>query len=398
MSKSRLLCRIMAFWFLVICLIPVNSLFAADRTEIRVGTINSLTGVNAMTASEHLWAYKQAIKDINDKGGVFVKEYNKRLPIRLIVADDKSMPDQGAAAMERLIKLDNIDFGLSSNITPINLAAGTVCEKYKVYYQIVVSFIDFIEKENFKWVSAFFADTRDIAPGPFIAFNTIPENKRPKKLALLMEDNVDGQGFGMGFKATAPKFGYEFVVDEPFAPGTKDFSSHLLKYKYAGVDAVIALMPPTDSITLLRQMYEQNVLPLIYGFKGFWPREFEQAMGEKADYVIHDGFWSSRNGAPGSAELQERFIKEFNRDSVSVGLSYANPQILAMAIERAGTLDAAKVRDEVFGGEFKGTVMGDVKYNKKGLASMQFLGLQWWHGDRMPVYPPLPGGPKIQVR
>ena len=66
--------------------------------------------------------------------------------------------------------------------------------------------------------------------------------------------------------------------------------------------------------------------------EGFWPREFEQAMGEKADYVIHDGFWSSLNGAPMSAELQERFIKEFNRDSVSVGLSYANPQILAMII------------------------------------------------------------------
>ena len=48
--------------------------------------INSLTGVNAMTGKEHLWAYKLAIEDINAKGGVYVKEYGKKLPIRLIVA------------------------------------------------------------------------------------------------------------------------------------------------------------------------------------------------------------------------------------------------------------------------------------------------------------------------
>lgn len=375
-----------------------GSAFAADPTEIKVGTINSLTGSNAMTGAEHLWAYKQAIKDINAAGGVYVKEYGKYLPMRLIVADDKSTADQAAAAMERLIKRDKVHFGLSSNITPNNLAAGTVCEKYKKYYQIVVSFIDFVEKENYKWVSAFFADTRDIAPGPFIAFDTIPANKRPKRLALLMEDSMDGQGFAGGFRETAPKYGYEIVVDDPFAVGVKDFSSQLLKFKYGKVDAVITLMAPTEAITLVRQMHEQQVLPLIYGFKGFWPREFEETMGDKADYVIHDGFWASLNGAPGSAELQEKFIKEFGRDSVSVGLSYSNPQILAMAIERAGTLDAAAVRDEVFGGEFKGTVMGDVKYNEKGLASMQFLGLQWWKGDRQPVYPPIEGGPKIQVR
>ena len=92
--------------------------------------------------------------------------------------------------------------------------------------------------------------------------------------------------------------------------------------------------------------------------------------------------------SPGAKELQARFVKRFGSDSISVGLSYANPQILAMAIERAGSIDSAKVRDQVFGGEFKGTMMGDVKYNEKGLAFTPFLALQWWNSERMPVYPP----------
>ncbi|MFC1839481.1 hypothetical protein ACFL1N_07870, partial [Thermodesulfobacteriota bacterium] len=69
---------------------------------------------------------------------------------------------------------------------------------------------------------------------------------------------------------------------------------------------------------------------------------------------------------------------------------YANPQILAMAIEKAGSYESEKVRNALFGGEFKGTMMGDVKYNEKGLAFKPLIALQWWNGERMPVYPPVP--------
>ena len=213
-----------------------------------------------------------------------------------------------------------------------------------------------------------------------------------------MEDNLDGQGFGEGFKRFAKEYGYKFAVDEPYEPGSKNFSSHILKWKAAGVDALLWLGSPTDGITLLRQMKEQDLrLKYIEGWKGFWPTEFVKDLGSDANYIIHDGFWTEKSGAPGAKELGERFRKKFNRDSVSVGLYYANPQILAMAIEKAGSYKSEKVRDAVFGGEFKGTVMGDVKYNEKGLAFKPHLALQWWNGERMPVYPPVPGVWKLKL-
>ena len=295
--------------------------------------------------------------------------------------------------MERLIKVNKIDLALSSNITPINIAAATVCEKYKVYYAIVTSWLDFIEKENFKWVSDLFTTTTDASQTPFKIWETLPKDQRPKNPALMVEDNQDGQGFGNGFRGFLKHYGYKFAVDEPYAPGSKDFSSHILKWKAAKVDALLWLGSPTDGITLLRQMKEQNFrIPYVHGWKGFWPREFEKAMGKDINYIIHDGFWSDSLGAPGAKELQERFVKQFKSDTVSVGLSYANPQILAMAIEKAGSYKSEKVRDAVFGGEFKGTMMGDVKYNAKGLCFSPLLALQWWDGQRMPVYP---ANPKI---
>ena len=390
----------LSFLLLAVCLISISGVSAQEKKEILVGAVNSLTGVNAMTAAECKWAYEQAIADVNKKGGVFVKDLNKKLPIKLIFADDKSTPDGGAAAMERLIKVDKIDLALSSNITPINIAAGTICEKYKVYYSIATSWLDFIEKENFKYVSDMFTSTTEAARTPFLIWESLPKDQRPKNPALMMEDNQDGQGFGMGFKAFAKEYGYTFAVDEPYATGSKDFSSHILKWKAAKADALLTLCWPTDGITLLRQMKDQNLkLPYIHGWKGLWPREFEQAMGKDANYIIHDGFWSSKSGAPGAEDLQKRFMQDHKGlDSVSVGLSYANAQILAMAIEKAGSIKSEKVRDAVFGGEFKGTMMNDVKFNEKGLAFKPLIAMQWWDGERMPVYPPVPSVWKLKLR
>ena len=389
MSDKRL--RLMGLLILVLAVTLLSCSKEAEEEAIRVGAIVSMTGMNAMTGAEQKWAYEQAVADINKNGGVYLKELGKKLPIKLIFADDKSMPDQGAAAMERLIKMDNIDLALSSNITPINIAAGTKCEQYRIFFQIVCSWLDFIEKENFKYVSDMFSSSSAASRIPFLIWQNLPEDQRPKKPALMMEDNLDGQGFGEGFKKFAGEYGYTFAVDEPYAPGEKNFSSYILKWKVAGVDALLWLGSPTDGITLLRQMKEQDLkLKYIHGWKGFWPTEFADALGSDANYIIHDGFWTEKSGAPGAKELGERFRKAFKRDSTNVGLFYANPQILAMAIEKAGSYKSEKVRDTVFGGEFKGTVMGDVKFNDKGLAFKSHLALQWWNGERMQVYPPVP--------
>jgi branched-chain amino acid transport system substrate-binding protein len=214
-----------------------------------------------------------------------------------------------------------------------------------------------------------------------------------------MEDNHDGRGFGNTFKRFAREYGYTFVVDEYYAPGAQSLIPQIKKMKAAKVDALLWFGSPADSILLIRQIKEQDLrLSYVHGWKGFWPREFQQGVGKDANYLVHDGFWSDKFKAPGAKELQERFVKEFRRDSVTVGLSYANPQILAMAIEKAGSFKSAKVRNAVFGGEFKGTMVGDVTYSEKGMAFKPLIAMQWWNGERMPVYPSVPDLWQLKMR
>lgn len=156
-EKERFFWLGLVFVMLAGCLVPFGSTAsAAGPDEIRIGAIVSMSGPNAVAGEEQKWAYEQTAADVNRHGGLFVREYNKKMPIKLIFADDKSRVDQGSAAMEQLIRVDRIDLALSSNTTPINLAAARVCEHYGVFFSIVSSWLEFIEQGHFQWTSGLF--------------------------------------------------------------------------------------------------------------------------------------------------------------------------------------------------------------------------------------------------
>ncbi len=365
---------------------------SAEKSEILLGAINSMTGVEAMVGNEHRWAYQQAVKDVNAKGGIYVKELDKKLPLRLIVADDESNAARATAAAEKLIKLEHADFILGAVDTVLNINGAAVAEKYKKLYVTTTFFPEIFGDFKYSWVVDSFFSIAQLAGSAAGILDALPEADRPRNFCVLVEDNADGQGFGGGAKATLAGKGYNLALFEQFVPGSKDFSSSILRMKKAKIDGLITLISSTDGITLIRQMKEANYVPkYVWGARGFWPIEFGEALGKDANYMVSDGHWAEALGAPGSKALGEKYRAEFGptKYSVTIGNFYALVQALAQAIETAGSLDNEKVRDVFYSGTFvaKDTTEGDLAFNNQGLAQFDAVALQWMDGKRMPVYP-----------
>jgi branched-chain amino acid transport system substrate-binding protein len=367
---------------------PSAVLAKEAKKEIVIGTNLPLTGILAMAGAEQQWAYQTAVNDVNKAGGVLVKEYGKKLPVRLIVADDESDPGKAAAAVERLIKLDKVDLLLGGFAAPFGVIPGCItAEKYKKYYHTTICLIPPWLEHKFKWSTLFFFDLVQACSVPFEIWNTLPKDQRPQKPALIMEDTFDGRAFAGIFRDQAKKFGYSFVLDEPWSVGAKDYSAQIIKAKSLGVDAILIFGADTDCITFVRQMKESKLnVKYFHGWKGAWAGEFWGALGKDAQYVLSDGFWSMDFPFPGARPLGERYYEKFKKYSVSVGATYGLCQILWQAIEKAGTLDSAKVRQAVLDNEFQ-TVMGKVKYDANGVATFVSTAHQWWDGKQMTVYP-----------
>jgi len=83
-------------------------LAAHSKDKIRIGQAVSLSGGNAIIHAagamvpQTLW-----VEAVNAKGGIYVKEYGKKLPIEWIQYDDKSDHGTMVRLMEKLILSSN---------------------------------------------------------------------------------------------------------------------------------------------------------------------------------------------------------------------------------------------------------------------------------------------------
>jgi len=386
---------------IVICLMALGA-SAQEKKEILIGAPLCITGPASMQGLEQKWAYEQALADfMKAKGGILIKEIGKKLPIKLILQDDESDPGKAPAAMERLVRVENVDFFLSTQYDHLVYPCALIAEKYKKYHHASVCWPEtWFGGGVFKWSTDLFGNPTEMSSVPFQIFKTqLPEAQRPKRIGLFLMDSPPGEIMRKRFNENKAKYKYpDFVVDEPFAFGAKDYSSLVMKAKAAKIDALMLLGMTEDSITLTRQMKENDLsVRYFHGWAGTWASQFYEAMGNDGDYVLGDGFWSEQYPYPGAKELGERFRKEFKRTSVSIGLFYAQAKILFEAIEKAGTLDGAKVKDVVMKTNWKNTVLGDVKYDERGYAPIPSVALQWWKGEQKLVYPFFKGGWQVKM-
>ena len=75
---------------------------------IKIGCTLPLTGRFAANGIEVKDGYEIAVQHINEDGGILIKEYGKKIPVKLIMYDDESDPTKAAARYEKLFSEDKV--------------------------------------------------------------------------------------------------------------------------------------------------------------------------------------------------------------------------------------------------------------------------------------------------
>src|SRR5262249_62217007 len=77
---------------------------AAAQNPIKIGDINSYSGVGAAFTAPYRAAVEMALDEINAKGGVLGRK------IEVVFRDDKLRPDEGSKHAQELVFQENVDF------------------------------------------------------------------------------------------------------------------------------------------------------------------------------------------------------------------------------------------------------------------------------------------------
>lgn len=379
---------------IILMLIPfitLNSSVAAEvPSSIKIGAVIALTGAMAAGGKDVKAGYDIAIKHINDAGGIFVKEYNKKLPIELIVLDDESDSVKTTTRLDKLNTVDKVVAYLGGFSSDLNVVGMATAEKNKVAWIGVTVAAEAPFKKGYRYIFVPFSQAYDQVTTFFDLLDSIPKEQRIKKLGH-MELQVDwGKECGAYIREMAKKRGYSLVADLKYAPPTRDFSSLIMDLKSAGAEAVFSVPTPPQSIVIVKQMKELNYAPKVTVFiRGPDLSTYWDAMGKDANYIISDGNWDESMKYPGNDKVVKEYREKYpgvKSIGIPVGSAYAAVQILAKAIEMAGTLDREKLRDTIGKVEMV-TVRGPIKFRENGSAIIKYGFRQWQDGRNIQIWP-----------
>jgi branched-chain amino acid transport system substrate-binding protein len=359
---------------------------ASAKDSIRLGYSMSLTGVFSPNAAGQVEAYAVWSELVNKKGGIYVKEYGKKLPVEMVFYDDQSDPGTAVRIYEKLITQDKVDLVLSPANTPIHFAVAPLAQKYKIpLVGSTAASVKLREIKNdwFWFITASMPDWQERALVDLLKDLNIKtvaiaylQEIFPKENLQFLEPYLKEAGIKV-----------ELLKDYPVAE--KDLKTLLSQIKDKNPDAAIYLSYPVDTFTIVTQSQEVGLNPkFMFNLVGPATVVFKPKFGQAVEGISTMGNWSPKMKTFGNKEFVDAVEAKYKKvpDALNGSLGYMACQIVEQAIEKAGTLDRKKLRDYIATATFQ-TVQGPVKFkgseNIKAVAGIA----QWQNGDLEVIWP-----------
>ena len=374
----------------IVCLTLTGSdAFAKDK--IVIGQALALSGPTAgVTKILEQAAIKLWLREVNAKGGIYVKEYGKRLPVELLRYDNKGDINTMLKLVKRLITIDKVDFLFPPWGSDMHFAMIPVANKagYPLVTWTVVSEKLFKEEPKLPYIF-------HLAPPPSTHMRIgkdLFKEMGVKTAAVVYMQGLAGIEYSGALKAGLEEAGIQVVLYKSYPPFPKDLSPLLKQIKKLNPHAVIANSYPGDSLLITEQAMVIRLNPKAFAVAigGAMPMYRDKFGASKIEGVIAWGGYDP-NATPESKDYFEKFkeVNGFEPDYYSAPWGYASYQIFEQAIEKAGTLDRDKVRDVLAAATFTNTAAGKVKFKFQNHFNFQLPSYygQWQKGKFESIAP-----------
>jgi branched-chain amino acid transport system substrate-binding protein len=365
-------------------------------SEVVIGAVLPLTGEESRVGTYFKAAYELATKEINDGGGLQLRTYGHKIPVKLIIYDDKTDPATSRNLYERLAVQDHVDAMLGGYSTDLVQAQTVVAQQHQIPYVGGGGAASAIYARGFTTIFSLLASIENLAYSECDFIEEMQAQKKlpkPLKMAVVFENTSHGQDFAKGLaeRAKAKPQNFQIVMSEAFDLHGKDFTPLLQKVKAVNANAFMSDAHLDDYITMQRQ-YKQMGLHhnyITYGARGP-EKSARDALGTGADYIVAASWWSQLIPNEAVHAFDDKWKKaypQYNAEWYSA-LPYETARTLFIAMTQTGSVDKAKVVDTLRHIDIRDTVLpgGHIKFQANGQIDAPFV-----------VTENLPGGKTVIV-
>ena len=319
------------------------SVQAQQGEPIKIGAVVALTGPGAGLGQPERNGMLLAEKVINEKGGI------KGRPIKILIEDDGSKPDNAKSKAERLIFDEKVLVLLGPSLTASTGAVSAITNAEGMAELACTGLgpkIELTYKTLYHLLPPQVLNARAM-----LEYTT--KVLKAKKLGVL-HDTGYGQVVMNSLNGLTGEYGVEFVSVEKFEVGATDTSAQAAKVRAADPEVLFII---ATSPVPFRNAREVRITQPIVSAIGSSSYDYVRGMGEYADDIVFPEFVVGEDPAPHQRDFVKRYQQEYNalpKNYEAAGWDAVH--IAAKAIETAGPNATRAEIAKAMRGSYSGTL------------------------------------------
>jgi len=321
-----------------------------QEDKIKIGVFAVMSGEAAVYGEAIKKGLDLAADDINSQGGVLGKQ------IELVYEDTHLDRKLAVTTVNKFISIDRLPIIISGEGSGATLAAAPVAEQSKTVLMAAI------------------ASSPDIKYSGDYVFRVVPSDDYQGSAMARLARNLSAgsaavlyvnDAFGLGITGVFKDDFGNILVQESFESGITDVRTQLTKIKAANPD-VLVIIARAEYPYILQQAQELGLKAKTKIITSAELKEpaFLKAAGSSAEGVFVPFYAESQD----YVGFNEKFKARYGSDpALFSDYGYDAMKAVALAIEKAGSTNPAKVKDALYKTSFKGTT-GMVKFDSNGEA------------------------------
>ncbi|OKO81313.1 hypothetical protein AC630_14605 [Bradyrhizobium sp. AS23.2] len=322
---------------------------AEDAKTVRIGVLDSMTGVFSDFGQQGRPAFQYVIDKVNKDGGIKSMGGAK---IELVLADSASQAGRAATEARRLITQENVSLVVGVLLTPEMLAVSPIADEFKTpvlshsaagargdymfsmglpydrgYAKTMVEFVQELNKSH--------------------KFNL-------KNVALVYSNYEAGQQVNKALQRRLTEAGFNIVGEVPLELQSDDQTAAMLRLKSLNADVALGQVSPRNGTGLFRARYSLGFFDtvLIGGTAGYTDPVLWKDLGDKIGQaaltrnLFGFAFSSTASRTPSVQKLTEE-LRATAKQGHDIGQSAIQGAQAARLIQRVLELAGSTDRDKI---------------------------------------------------
>ena len=373
----------------------------SSGAPIVFGAAVSLTGSQSKEGNLTKQGYDLWLDWINQRGGIVVN--NVKHPVQIKYEDDQSNPNLSATLVQKLITDTKAQFILGPYGSAATATDAIVAEKNGIPMVEANGAAQSIFNKGYKYTFGVLSPANKYLTGVLDMAATL--NPKPATLAMLTANDNFSVEVAKAVEEYAPTKRIQVVFSKQYPAAAPDVSGLVSQAKALNPDILMNSGHLAEAIAINKSAKQLGLNAKLFAYSvGPSTPDFIQALGKDADFVTDGSQWTPQVKYKPSFYLSVNdYVKAYEQKyktneppDYHVAESTAACLAFQRAIEKAGSLDAGKVRDALAGLDVM-TFFGQIKFDSRGINTYKPMVVeQIQNGTHYTVFPSDVANGKLQ--